>query len=104
MLILGHVDSQECSRLFNLIDGLTTGGLVFVVFIKVIRDLFREFCFPYARAPKEEHDQGAVRIDPAILAQTDGGGDRSNRTPLPDDLVFDDTLDLFCEVRKEETT
>jgi len=102
MLILRHINPHESPRLFQLCEGLTTGGLVWtVITIEVIRNLLCEFCFPYARAAEEEHDEGTVRVDPAILAQPDGGRDRPNRTPLPNDLVSDDPLDLFCEVRKE---
>jgi hypothetical protein len=103
MLILRHVDPHESPRFFNLYEGPITGGLVFtLVAIKVIRDLLREFCFPYARATKEEHDEGTVGIDPPILAQTYGRRDRPNRTPLPNYLVSDDFLDLFCEIGKEK--
>jgi hypothetical protein len=101
MLILRHVDPHESPRLFNLCEGLITGGFIFtLVAIKVIGDLLRKFCFPYTRTAKEEHDKGTVGIDPPILAQTDGRRNRPNRTPLTNDLISDDSLDLFCEVRK----
>ena len=96
MLILRHIDPHECPRLFNLYDGLTT-----LVAMKVICDLLREFCFAYTRASKEEHDKGTVRINPAILTQADGRRDRPNRTPLSDDLVSNDLLDINYETNCE---
>jgi hypothetical protein len=101
MLILRHVDPHESPRLFNLCEGLITGGFIFtLVAIKVIGDLLRKFCFSYTRTAKEEHDEGTVGIDPPILAQMDGRRNRPNRTPLTNDLISDNSLDLFCEVRK----
>ena len=101
MLILRHVNPYESPSLFDLYDGLTLGSLVFTpVTMKVIRDLLRKFCFTYTRASKEEHDEGTVRINPAILTQADGRSDRPNRTPLSDDLVSDDFLDSNATVSK----
>ena len=101
MLILRHVNPHERPRLFNLHEALTTGSLVFtLITMKVIRDLPREFRFTYTRASKEEHDEGTVRINPAILTQTYGRRNRPNRTLLSDDLVSNDLLDINYEVNK----
>ena len=95
MLKLRHVDSHERPRLFNLPE---PRGLVFTS--EVIRDPLGEFRFPYPRTSKEEHDEGTVRIDPAILAQANGRRDRPNRTSLSNNLISNDFLDLNCEVNK----
>ena len=61
-------------------------------------DALCEFSFSYTGASKEEHDEGMVRIDLAILTQADGRRDRPNWTPLSDDIFSNNFFDPNCGV------